>query len=439
MGSIEKPCVYCGDSCAGQARIKDDQGRYAHKVCVEARMKEDQSGAQADPVHDDGGGYGMDDLLADLPETGAEAGGVGAMRAACPGCGSAMAGDAVVCMSCGFNTQSGKAASTRVKKQKVGAGGAAKAAGGVGAKAGSLAMAPLRPVIGALIGGAIGAAVWAAVAYYMHVEIGFLASGVGAVCGMGALSGTGGGGGLWSGSVAVVVAFASIIMGKVIVFDIYQQQAASEMESIAETVFLEFDPTEHTQEDMLQFLADDIVFQKLGEGETIEWPDPEITVHFAYFPDDYPIGVVRETRRAYNAMSQRDKIKLADTLTATWFARSFADEIIAEREDSGQDVDWPDPSVGWDLALYPYEYPADIVEIADTRYSELSEDERAEVAERIAQETQEEFAAYADSMRHLDPDTAADAIVDSLDFFDAIWGILALVAAWGIGSGGSID
>ena len=66
-----------------------------------------------------------------------------------------------------------------------------------------------KGLIGALIGGVIGAVIWAAVAFFAHVEISWVAIGVGALVGFGSLA-TGGKGhanGLMCGGVAVAAIF----------------------------------------------------------------------------------------------------------------------------------------------------------------------------------------------------------------------------------------
>ena len=42
--SQEKVCVLCGQSCAGQARIKNAQGQYAHQACAQAQQAKASAG-----------------------------------------------------------------------------------------------------------------------------------------------------------------------------------------------------------------------------------------------------------------------------------------------------------------------------------------------------------------------------------------------------------
>jgi hypothetical protein len=73
--------------------------------------------AAAAPVALDAGneiGFSMDDYLGDA-QAAAEAG----SASHCPNCGAGKAAGAVVCMQCGYDSASGKAMSTKVRKAKV--------------------------------------------------------------------------------------------------------------------------------------------------------------------------------------------------------------------------------------------------------------------------------------------------------------------------------
>lgn len=125
----EKTCVICGEDCSGRPRLKDSKGQYACQACVEAKRRpRSQAEAKAktrpkaeapaaavavdDALAGDGGGFSMDQFL------GGQAGEADA-SSYCPGCGAAKPAGAVVCMGCGFDSSSGKAMSTKVRKAKV--------------------------------------------------------------------------------------------------------------------------------------------------------------------------------------------------------------------------------------------------------------------------------------------------------------------------------
>lgn len=69
----------------------------------------------------------------------------------------------------------------------------------------------VKSVVGAVLGGIAGAAIWAAVAFYAHLEAGYVAWGVGILTGLGAaiFADKKGGGGMPVGIMAAVVAAAA--------------------------------------------------------------------------------------------------------------------------------------------------------------------------------------------------------------------------------------
>lgn len=129
MSDGEKICVICGESCAGQPRIKDPKGHYYHKACHEAALAKRRQAAQT-PINpppalagiDDAPGGGDDgDVMSLLLDDVAPAPAVDAPPIAaggCQSCGAAMAPGAVVCMQCGYNAQTGGALKTKLKKDR---------------------------------------------------------------------------------------------------------------------------------------------------------------------------------------------------------------------------------------------------------------------------------------------------------------------------------
>lgn len=363
MSSIEKQCVICGTSCVGQPRIKDTQGHYAHKACAEkAQAKKAQP---EEPVLDlaPEDEYEMSAFLDDLPSDSGSDAATSGIRAACPGCGSSLASDAVVCMNCGCNTKTGRGSKTKAPKIK-----SAKSGSNIAAKAGTLAIAPFLPIIGAVIGGAIGATVWAAISYFTGYEIGYVAIGVGFVTGLGAVIGSGGDGNAWSGLVAVVVALMSIVAGKAIVNQIYIDQL-QEFRNEYEAAIEESDPLEFfTVEDALWNIADEIVYERLENDTDIDWPARGMSVDEAFWPEDYPQDIIDETNERWSAMNKEEQDDYRITI---------AEDAMSQADDVYDALD----------------------EIMDTNTS----------------------------------------VFDNLNLFDGLWALLALGAAWGVGSGGSED
>jgi len=125
----------------------------------------------------------------------------------CPECGRGMTSSAVICIGCGFNTQSGKRLTLKVEKAKKRKEGAAADAAEVGSYA-------IFAVIGGLIGGALGCGIWTAIAYYAQLEVGYVAWAIGGLAGAGCAMGARGYAGATSGLFACIIALAAIAAGK---------------------------------------------------------------------------------------------------------------------------------------------------------------------------------------------------------------------------------
>lgn len=307
MSSIEKQCVLCGESCVGQPRIKNEKGQYAHRACAEAQQKNKQHPEPApDPElaalgFDDDGFGDMSDLLPDTPIEHEQP----AMRSACPSCGTALAQGNVVCMNCGYNTQSGKAIKTKAKDQAAPNAGGAMVAGAA-SKAGGLTLLTIMPIVGASVAGAIGAAIWAAIAYFAHLEIGWVAIGVGALVGLGALIGARNDGNLWVGCVAAVIAVASILAGKyAVVSIIYDKEIGGIVGEVATNLIVD-------ETWILQDIVDDLAYERIDSGKPIIWPDPSMTIEFAEWPNDYPRDLQAAARAQWDKFSPEEQQQQID-------------------------------------------------------------------------------------------------------------------------------
>ncbi|MEM7515440.1 MAG: hypothetical protein AAF368_00760 [Planctomycetota bacterium] len=87
---------------------------------------------------------------------------------------------------------------------------------------------PITAVGAAAVGAVLGAAAWAALAYYAHIELSYLAVGVGALIGF--LAVKAGGRGVPMAVVAAVFAFASIFAGKYIAAQIWMIEYRDQIE-----------------------------------------------------------------------------------------------------------------------------------------------------------------------------------------------------------------
>ncbi len=212
-GSNEKICVICGVSCAGQPRIRNEQGAYAHQSCVEGRKSAVPAAASAavgaDDLSDDEALMGalLDDAVLMEPEPD----GAAAIREGCTGCGMALPGGAVICMSCGHDTRTGKGLKTVVKKtQEREPRGRLTERSAVAASASHL----IGATIGAALGGAIGAAIWAGIIAAVQFQASMVAIVVAALCGIGAAYGARANVGVLTGLIALVFAVGAIVAGK---------------------------------------------------------------------------------------------------------------------------------------------------------------------------------------------------------------------------------
>ncbi len=134
--AASKICVICGQECSAKPRVKDHNGRYyctgchesARKKAVAAAAASVQSArpaaarptaARAAPVTAARASAAArparkptDDGLAQLAMLEEASAGVGTTGSLCANCGAFMAPDAVLCTTCGFNTQTGKVLSS---------------------------------------------------------------------------------------------------------------------------------------------------------------------------------------------------------------------------------------------------------------------------------------------------------------------------------------
>lgn len=121
-----KVCVRCGQDCSDRPRVKDDQGRYCCKACLEKGSS--HAPARSNPV-DSGGDGQWDAGLGEafdaldlepvaLPESNVKP---------CAGCGRPMQPGAVICVACGLNQVTGQSAGLTLLGAEDGQGAAAGA------------------------------------------------------------------------------------------------------------------------------------------------------------------------------------------------------------------------------------------------------------------------------------------------------------------------
>ncbi len=430
-----KTCVICGQDCTGLPRIKNDKGQYAHKACVINKQAPEPE-LEPDPYAlDDDAGLAMDDLLGDLDPTDDAPG----IRAACPSCGSALSDDAVVCMSCGHNTQTGKTLQPKVITPKD-----PGAAAAVATQAGGIAAVPVLWIIGGCIGGAAGAAIWAAISYFTNFEIGFIAVLVGFLTGVGVhVASMGRGAGFFAGVVAAAIAIASIGAGK------YASIYFQVQDVLGGASGFTLRPGDIEDSAILTRFADEDVTERLDQGETIDWPNPGMIANVAAWPDDYPESVRIATIAHLDTLNTQQRVA-AQTRIADEYNDEYGEEISYREVDEdwltdeiamdtvdrfvaqGKDLDWPNPDLAPSAAVWPDDYPRDIQTNAQARFDTLSPDEIDSMKEEQARLANEIMSDFSSTMTS----TLTDASFrSSFNLFDILWIFLAIGAAFSVASG----
>jgi len=427
MSDVEKICVMCGQSCAGQPRIKNEKGQYAHRACVQAKQ-------ESEPVVADDGLYddyddalgGMDDLLGDIAVH--EEVAIDGAAMACPGCGTRMEAGSVVCMGCGYNTQSGKAMNT--KSTEIGEGFGGAAIGGV-AQVGGLAASPMLPFIGALIGGAIGASIWAAIAYFTGFEVGYVAIGVGALVGIGA---TLGGGAETTGGGAIAGAMGSIAGGK------YAASYFAVKDFLGNGAF-SLTLEEIDDEMLISGLVDDVCREQIANGEPIEWENMNLYSEAAWWPEDYPSAIQTVTRDAWDSKSSVEKSKFRRDISDEfddvsmhdvddeWALQELADEICKQKTAAGEEIRWEDHTLPLRAAEWPVDYPQAIVDTTNDRYNGMSDDDIEAYRSELLDRYTGELGMSGDMAQEI---TKQNFIQSFMHPFDILFMLLAVSTAYGI-------
>ncbi len=438
-GTRVRVCQACGEDCSGQPRIKDKKGRYLHKACYEkalAKAKKRQPvevvapkprpaapvpvpSREAEPadeiygLEDNGLGLGGDDMFADIPATDENA-------ASCPDCGSAVQGGAVLCTVCGHNFKTGQSAG-KVKVSKETALGNATKAGATTSAAWLLAL------IGASIGGAIGAFVWAMVTVFLNAEIGYIAVGVGLLCGLGAVMGAQSRAGLVSGLVASGVAILAIAVGKFAAMQIAMDDLISETRESIQTQLHDPDRPWFTDDEAMLEMAYDEALRRENRGETLRWPIGK-SWEEAYELRDYPTDITTKIKMDWQKLSPDERNARKDELMRENVVATMADEIAYERMEAGQTLAWP-AGMTYEESYLIEDYPKDIVDECGARWDGMT---RAQQVAHI----NEGFEELAEMLNN--PEVTAafmSANYGGKDlFFDALWVILAVAAAFGTGA-----
>ncbi len=151
----------------------------------------------------------------------------------------------------------------------------------------------IKSGIGALIAGVIGGAIWAAIAYYAHVEIGWIAWGVGVLVGIGAVVGAGDRAEFTTGLLAAVIALASVAGGK---------YAAVQME--VSKLIHEKGIDKVSEDDAKVFMARQLVEEYTKANKKLAWPK-DMDEDSAEEAKDFPADLWKDTTTRWDGMDQK--------------------------------------------------------------------------------------------------------------------------------------
>ncbi len=139
----------------------------------------------------------------------------------------------------------------------------------------------LIPLLGGVLGGALGAAIWAAIAHFLHVEIGWIAWGVGLLVGVGVkLAASDRQLTPAFGVAAALIAVLSVAAGKYIAVGMAVDQAIREVASGDPAI---------DEEIAISCVADQVVAEYAEEGRSVRWPggrEPQNPIAQADYPSD---------------------------------------------------------------------------------------------------------------------------------------------------------
>lgn len=376
----------------------------------------------------------MDDLWDDLEPVGE----VDGAALACPSCGSGMEPDARVCVSCGYNPQSGQAIKTRTLdlKSKKNRGGSKAAS--IGVAAGGLALKPILPLLGAIIGGLIGAGVWALISYQFNVEIGWIAIGVGVLCGIGAAMGAGGEGGVITGGMAALVALGSISLGK------YAAVNWAVDDFVQSVMSYEITLDDVDEQWALQSLVDEICEERNERGESVGFDNPRLALDGASWPEDYPQSVrdaVHDKWDSFDLLEkQAYKIGIAEKfedvsardIDEDWALSSMAYMYCESLIENDEPIGWDNPDeLAMFTSVWPEDYPQSIRDETLARWEGMGDAGQLSYREELIEIDRQSRMQLASQSQTFVEESFIESFMHPLDL---LFMVLAVGAAFKIGS-----
>lgn len=105
----------------------------------------------------------------------------------------------------------------------------------------------------------------------------------------------------------------------------------------------------------------------------------------------------------------------------------LADQLVEEYENAGKTLTWPE-GFDVDTATQPEEYPADLWQDVEARWATMTPDHQEQFRQAHIDVVMSEIA-----VAHGEADAAA--FTESFNYFDLIFGVLATLTAFRLGSG----
>jgi len=269
--------------------------------------------------------------------------------------------------------------------------------------------AVLSWIIGGCLGGAIGAGIWAAVAHFLHAEVGWIAWGIGGLVGLGVRIGSRDPGGAIAGMVAATIAIAAVLCGK---------YAA---------VKWDMDEFYNPDDRAIANIADHIAFDR---GIVI----PMFMEEATSLRDFIPPTIWSEAEQQFRSLpaEQQSDVRQSWSVAYPEYLTSFlADQICSERIDSGEPLEWP-PGSTFDTAWREKEYPADVWADAEERLAAMPPSERDAYDREVRSFL---VANDAQGLQEFTEQTMKEGFFATFSPFDVVWGALAVVTAFSLGSG----
>ena len=165
----------------------------------------------------------------------------------------------------------------------------------------------LGALIGGVIGGVVGAAVWAGVAYGTGYQIGWIAWGVGLLCGLGVALGGKGEAAQIGGALAATLAIASILAGK---YAVVEMLINKDMAPIQAHINEAKTPGPEDTQYWTHYIADQLVKQRNDAGQKVNWPK-DVEPEDAEKESDYPPEIWKDAAARWKVMSVDDQAKFA--------------------------------------------------------------------------------------------------------------------------------